>query len=53
MFYFKTKDTHMVTVEIRDLKGAPKGLSNTATATITLGDINDNPPTFTQTSVSA
>lgn len=46
----ETKDTHMVTVEIRDLKGAPKGLSNTATATITLVDINDNPPTFTQTS---
>ncbi|MEQ2286791.1 hypothetical protein AMECASPLE_006001 [Ameca splendens] len=46
----ETKDTHRVTVEIRDLKGAPHGLFNTATATITLADINDNPPTFTQTS---
>ncbi|KAK5617769.1 hypothetical protein CRENBAI_000379 [Crenichthys baileyi] len=49
----ETKDTHRVTVEIRDLKGAPNGLSNTATATITLADINDNPPTFTQTSYKA
>ncbi|KAM4728062.1 desmocollin 2-like protein [Anableps anableps] len=46
----ETKDTHMVTIEIRDLKGAPNGLSNTATATITLKDINDNPPIFTQKS---
>ncbi|XP_027876260.1 desmocollin 2-like protein [Xiphophorus couchianus] len=46
----ETKDIHLVTIEIRDLKGAPTGLSNTATATITLKDINDNPPTFTQSS---
>uniref|UniRef100_A0A3Q2EI33 Desmocollin 1 n=2 Tax=Cyprinodon variegatus TaxID=28743 RepID=A0A3Q2EI33_CYPVA len=49
----ETKDKHMVTVEIRDLKGAPNGLSNTATATITLNDINDNPPTFRETSFKA
>ncbi|XP_012734073.2 desmocollin-1 [Fundulus heteroclitus] len=46
----ETNDTHMVTIEIRDLNGAPNGLFNTATATITLVDINDNPPTFNQTS---
>uniref|UniRef100_A0A4W5KQ56 Cadherin domain-containing protein n=1 Tax=Hucho hucho TaxID=62062 RepID=A0A4W5KQ56_9TELE len=46
----EVKDKHFVTVEIRDMNGALKGLSNTATATIVLGDINDNPPTFTKTS---
>lgn len=35
------------------MEGAVTGLSNTATATITVGDINDNPPTFTKVSVSA
>uniref|UniRef100_A0A3Q2PL94 Desmocollin 1 n=1 Tax=Fundulus heteroclitus TaxID=8078 RepID=A0A3Q2PL94_FUNHE len=49
----ETKDKHMVTIEIRDLKGAPNGLFNTATATITLLDINDNPPTFRQPSFKA
>lgn len=42
----------MVIVRITDLFGAANGLSNTATATITLSDINDNPPTFKSTSVS-
>uniref|UniRef100_A0A3B3VVL1 Desmocollin 2 like n=1 Tax=Poecilia latipinna TaxID=48699 RepID=A0A3B3VVL1_9TELE len=42
--------THMVTIELRDLKGGHRCLSSTATATITLKDINDNPPTFTQSS---
>ncbi|XP_054482774.1 desmocollin 2-like protein [Anoplopoma fimbria] len=48
----EVNDKQMVTVEIRDLDGASNGLFNTATATITLGDINDNPPTFTETSFS-
>ncbi|XP_063742116.1 desmocollin 2-like protein isoform X2 [Eleginops maclovinus] len=43
----------LVTVQIKDLDGADKGLSNTGTATITLGDINDNPPTFTKSSYAA
>ncbi|XP_007559425.1 desmocollin 2-like protein [Poecilia formosa] len=46
----ETKETHMVTIELRDLKGGHGCLSSTATATITLKDINDNPPTFTQSS---
>lgn len=39
-------------VEIKDMDGAVNGLFNTGTATITVGDINDNAPTFTKTSVS-
>ncbi|CAL8279848.1 unnamed protein product [Lota lota] len=44
------QDKHLVTVQIKDMGGANTGLVNTATATITLEDINDNPPTFTKTS---
>ncbi|XP_062260030.1 desmocollin 2-like protein [Platichthys flesus] len=49
----EVKDKHLVTVEIRDLQGAVTGLFNTATATIEVGDINDNPPTFTKASYTA
>ncbi|XP_074507504.1 desmocollin 2-like protein [Sebastes fasciatus] len=46
----EVKDKHLVIVKIQDMEGAVTGLSNTATATITVGDINDNPPTFTKVS---
>lgn len=35
-----------VSIEIRDLGGAPNGLFNKGTAVVTLTDINDNPPSF-------
>ena len=47
----QTQEKHLVTVEIRDMGGALNGLSNTGTATISLTDINDNPPTFSEKSV--
>ncbi|KAG7214812.1 hypothetical protein INR49_010704 [Caranx melampygus] len=47
------KEKHLVTVQIQDLDGAVNGLKTTGTATITLGDINDNPPTFQKTSFTA
>lgn len=34
------------------MAGASNGLFNTGTATIVVGDINDNPPTFLKTPVS-
>ncbi|XP_035860719.1 desmocollin 2 like isoform X2 [Sander lucioperca] len=46
----EAKDKHMVTVVIKDMDGAVNGFSTTGTATITVGDINDNVPTFTKTS---
>ncbi|XP_071382834.1 desmocollin 2-like protein [Centroberyx affinis] len=49
----EVKDKYLVTVQIKDMDGAANGLSNTATATIMLGDINDNPPTFTKASYDA
>uniref|UniRef100_A0AAQ6ALA3 Cadherin domain-containing protein n=1 Tax=Amphiprion ocellaris TaxID=80972 RepID=A0AAQ6ALA3_AMPOC len=41
---------HLVTVQIKDMGGDANCLSSTATATIQLTDINDNPPTFTKAS---
>uniref|UniRef100_A0A3P9J7Q5 Desmocollin 2 like n=1 Tax=Oryzias latipes TaxID=8090 RepID=A0A3P9J7Q5_ORYLA len=49
----EVKDKYTVIIELRDLKGAPRGLSTTGTATITLSDINDNAPTFRKTSYEA
>uniref|UniRef100_A0A671YAZ7 Desmocollin 2 like n=1 Tax=Sparus aurata TaxID=8175 RepID=A0A671YAZ7_SPAAU len=49
----ETKEKHLVTVQIKDMDGAVGGLLNTGTATITLTDINDNPPTFTKTTYTA
>uniref|UniRef100_A0A673XU40 Desmocollin 2 like n=1 Tax=Salmo trutta TaxID=8032 RepID=A0A673XU40_SALTR len=49
----ETQVVNAVTVEIRDMDGAKNGLFNTATATITLLDINDNPPTFRETTYKA
>ncbi|XP_053186579.1 desmocollin 2-like protein isoform X1 [Scomber japonicus] len=46
----EVKDKHMVVVQIKDWDGAAKGLATTGTATISLSDINDNPPTFKKTS---
>lgn len=34
------------------MDGAAKGLANTGVVTILVGDVNDNPPTFTKPSVS-
>lgn len=46
-------ELHLVKVQIKDMDGAANGLFNTGTATITVADINDNPPTFTKTSYQA
>ncbi|KAG9348064.1 hypothetical protein JZ751_004089 [Albula glossodonta] len=49
----EVQDKHLVTVQIKDMDGAPNGLASTGTATILLKDINDNPPTFREKSYSA
>ncbi|XP_071347594.1 desmocollin 2-like protein [Trachinotus anak] len=49
----EAKDKHMVKIKIQDLDGRAAGLSTTGTATITVGDINDNPPTFKETTYAA
>ncbi|XP_076873098.1 desmocollin 2-like protein [Brachyhypopomus gauderio] len=45
----ETQDRYYVQMEIRDMNGAPDGLSRTGVAVVSLTDINDNPPTFRQT----
>ncbi|XP_018613055.2 desmocollin-3-like [Scleropages formosus] len=49
----EVKDTHLLVVQIKDMNGAWNGRSNTATATVTLQDINDNPPAFARPSFRA
>nr|XP_057924973.1 desmocollin 2-like protein [Doryrhamphus excisus] len=46
----ETQDKYDVTVQIKDRDGKDSGLITTGTATIIVGDINDNPPTFTKSS---
>ncbi|XP_020491022.1 desmocollin 2-like protein isoform X1 [Labrus bergylta] len=49
----EVKDKYKVIVKIQDMNGADNGLSTTGTATISLTDVNDNPPTFTKSSYPA
>ncbi|KAI3374326.1 hypothetical protein L3Q82_006166 [Scortum barcoo] len=46
----EVNEKQLVVVQIKDMNGAANGLFNTGTATITLSDINDNPPTFIKSS---
>lgn len=50
--FFQKCDTYQLIMEVRDMAGQPFGLFNTGTITISLEDENDNPPCFTQNSVS-
>lgn len=50
--FLQTEEKYFLGIEIRDMDGAANGLSNTGRAVVSLGDINDNPPTFTQAVVS-
>uniref|UniRef100_A0A8C3TMQ7 Cadherin 19 n=1 Tax=Catharus ustulatus TaxID=91951 RepID=A0A8C3TMQ7_CATUS len=42
----ETKDQYLVIIQAKDMVGQPGALSATATVTINLSDINDNPPKF-------
>ncbi|KAI5619855.1 desmocollin-1 [Silurus asotus] len=44
----ETAEKYILETEIRDMNGASNGLFSTRGAVVTLSDINDNPPTFTQ-----
>ncbi|KAM8839161.1 desmocollin 2-like protein [Synchiropus picturatus] len=49
----ETQDKYLVTVKLQDNNGAVNGNPTTGTVTISVGDINDNPPTFKQASFKA
>lgn len=51
---FQKVQQYTVIVQATDMEGNLNyGLSNTATAIITVTDVNDNPPEFTASTVSA
>lgn len=52
-FFFQKVQQYIVIVQATDMEGNLNyGLSNTATAIITVTDVNDNPPEFTTSTVS-
>ncbi|XP_061653625.1 uncharacterized protein LOC133489023 isoform X1 [Phyllopteryx taeniolatus] len=44
----ETQDQYLVVLQAKDMGGHLGGLSGTTTITVTLSDVNDNPPRFTQ-----
>lgn len=42
----ETQDEYLVVLEAKDMGGHLGGLSGTATVTVKLSDVNDNPPHF-------
>ncbi|XP_061850629.1 cadherin-19 [Colius striatus] len=44
----ETKDQHLVIIQAKDMVGQAGAFSATATVTINLSDVNDNPPKFQQ-----
>ncbi|NXU42542.1 CAD19 protein, partial [Drymodes brunneopygia] len=42
----ETKDQYLVIIQAKDMVGQPGAFSATATVTINLSDVNDNPPKF-------
>ncbi|KAM9333227.1 cadherin-10-like [Pholidichthys leucotaenia] len=45
----EVKENYQVVIQAKDMAGQMGGLSGTATVSITLSDVNDNPPRFTKT----
>ncbi|XP_061777507.1 cadherin-6-like isoform X1 [Nerophis ophidion] len=45
----EVKENYQVVIQAKDMAGQMGGLSGTTTVSITLSDINDNPPRFTKT----
>lgn len=44
----ETEDQYLVIIQAKDMVGQPGAFSATATVTINLSDVNDNPPKFHQ-----
>lgn len=44
----EAKEEYFVVIQAKDMGGHMGGLSGTTTVTITLSDVNDNPPKFAQ-----
>ncbi|XP_040921393.1 cadherin-7-like isoform X2 [Toxotes jaculatrix] len=46
----ETRDQYVLVIQAKDMVGQMGGLSGTTSVTVTLTDVNDNPPRFTQKS---
>lgn len=44
----EVKEHYQVVIQAKDMAGQMGGLSGTTTVSITLSDVNDNPPRFTK-----
>lgn len=44
----EAKEEYVVVIQAKDMGGHSGGLSGTTTLTVTLTDVNDNPPKFAQ-----
>lgn len=44
----EVKENYQVVIQAKDMAGQMGGLSGTTTVSITLSDVNDNPPRFTK-----
>lgn len=42
----ETKDQYVLVIQAKDMVGQMGGLSGTTSVTVTLTDVNDNPPLF-------
>lgn len=48
----ETRDHYAVVIQAKDMAGSVGGLSGSTTVNITLSDVNDNPPKFSQSKCS-
>lgn len=44
----ETRDHYAVVIQAKDMAGSVGGLSGTTVVNVTLTDVNDNPPKFSQ-----
>lgn len=47
------REHYQVVIEAKDMAGQRGGLTGTTVVNITLTDVNDNPPRFTQSKITA
>lgn len=47
------REHYQVVIEAKDMAGQRGGLTGTTVVNITLTDVNDNPPSFTQSKITA